>query len=124
MLRRVLPLLAFTCALGTQSLSAQQPRFDEARLAQIPLRMEQLIKEGQIAGAVTLVATKDRVVHLAAVGKSDLAQGRAMEPDTIFRIASMTKPITTTALMMLVEQGKLNVDDPIAKYIPAFTGQK
>src|SRR4029078_7571323 len=50
--------------------------------------------------------------------------GRPMEPDAIFRVASMTKPITSTALMMLIEQGKLNVDDPVSKYIPAFAGQK
>jgi CubicO group peptidase (beta-lactamase class C family) len=103
---------------------AEQPRFDENRLAEIPRRMERFVGEGQIAGAVTLVATKDRVVHLAAVGKADLASGRPMEPDAIFRVASMTKPITATALMMLVEQGKLAVDDPVAKHIPAFTGQK
>ncbi len=103
---------------------AAEPRFDEGRLADIPRRMERFVAEGQIAGAVTLIATKDRVVHLAAVGKADIASGRDMEPDAIFRVASMTKPITATALMMLVEQGKLSVDDPVAKHIPAFAGQK
>jgi hypothetical protein len=62
-------------------VAADQPRFDEGRLAQIPQRMEQFVKEGQISGVVTLVATKDRVVHLAAVGKGDVAAGRPMEPD-------------------------------------------
>jgi CubicO group peptidase (beta-lactamase class C family) len=103
---------------------AEQPRFDERRLADISRRMERFVSDGQIAGAVTLVATKDRVVHLAAVGKADLASGRPMEPDAIFRVASMTKPITATALMMLVEQGKLSIDDPVAKHVPAFAGQK
>src|SRR5262245_24750139 len=110
--------------LLNSSLLAQQPQFDESRLSQIPQRMEQFVSDGQISGAVTLVATKDRVVHLAAVGKADLASGRPMEPDAIFRVASMTKPITATALMMLVEQGKLAVDGPVAKHIPAFAGQK
>lgn len=118
---RVLALCVFGFAL---TAAAEQPRFDEARLSQIPERMEQLIQEGQISGAVTLVATKDRVVHLAATGKADLASGRSMEPDAIFRVASMTKPITSTALMMLIEQGKLAVDDPVAKHILAFAGQK
>src|SRR3954468_24639742 len=118
----ILGFLVFT--LFASLAKSQQPRFDEARLAQISRRMEQFVKEGQIAGAVTLVATKDRVVHLAAVGKADVASGRPMEPDAIFRVASMTKPITATALMMLIEQGKLAVDDPVAKYIPAFAGQK
>jgi CubicO group peptidase (beta-lactamase class C family) len=104
--------------------SAEQPRFDDSRLAEIPRRMEQFVKDGQISGAVTLVATKDRVVHLAAVGMADLAANRPMEPDAIFRVASMTKPITSTALMMLIEQGKLAVDDPVSKHIPAFAGQK
>src|SRR5258706_11507239 len=104
-------LVALSCARGA---SADQPRFDDGRLAEIPKRMEQFVKEGQISGAVTLVATKDRVVHLAAVGKADNAAGRGMEPDTIFRVASMTKPITSTALMMLIEQGKLAVYDPVS----------
>jgi CubicO group peptidase (beta-lactamase class C family) len=122
----LLRCLAFTAILVffTGQLSAQQPAFDDARLAKIGERMEQFVKEGQISGAVTLVATKDRVVHLAVVGKADLATGRPMEPDAIFRVASMTKPITSTALMMLIEQGKLAVDDPVAKHIPAFVGQK
>src|SRR5262245_14291087 len=123
-MRRVFTVatLGFICLLA--SAAAEQPRFDEGKLAEIPRRMEQLVSERQIAGAVTLVATKDRVVHLAAVGKADLASGRPMEPDTIFRVASMTKPITSTALMMLIEQGKLAVDDPVAKHIPAFAGQR
>ena len=118
--------LAFAAVLVSfiEPLFAQQPAFDDARLAKIPERMEQFVKDGQISGAVTLVATKDRVVHLAAVGKADLATSRSMEPDAIFRVASMTKPITSTALMMLIEQGKLAVDDPVAKHIPAFAGQK
>ena len=104
--------------------TAAEPRFDSERLAEISRRMERFVAEGQIAGAVTLVATKDQVVHLAAVGKADIASARPMEPDTIFRVASMTKPITSTALMMLVEQGKLAIDDPVAKYIPPFADQK
>src|SRR5918995_5320577 len=106
MLLRCLALAAIVVSV-TLPLAAQQPAFDDARLAKIGERMEQFVKDGQISGAVTLVATKDRVVHLAAVGKADLATGRSMEPDSIFRVASMTKPITSTALMMLIEQGKL-----------------
>jgi len=116
------PFSLLTLRVGVSC--AEQPGFDEGKLAEIPRRMEELVKSGQISGAVTLVATKDRVVHLAAVGKADVTSGRPMEPDAIFRVASMTKPITSTALMMLVEQGKLNVDDPVSKYIPAFAGQE
>jgi CubicO group peptidase (beta-lactamase class C family) len=113
------------CVVVAASVTlGQEVIFDEGRLPEIPRRMEQFVKEGQISGAVTLVATKDRVVHVAAVGKADLSSGRAMEPDSIFRVASMTKPITSTALMMLIEQGKLAADDPVSKHIPAFAGQK
>src|SRR6267142_1728716 len=124
MTSRNLVLAALIAVTGAICVSAEQPRFDEARLGQIGPRMEQFVKDGQISGAVRLVATKDRVVHLAAVGKADLASGRPMEPDAIFRVASTTKPITSSALMMLIEQGKLAVDDPVAKHIPAFAGQK
>src|SRR5262245_17403300 len=117
-------LICLFCCLSWPAPCLAQARFDDSRLAQLPQRIEQFVKDGQIAGAVTLVATKDRVVHLAAVGKADLATSRTMEPDAIFRVASMTKPITSTALMMLIEQGKLAVDDPVAKHIPAFAGQK
>jgi CubicO group peptidase (beta-lactamase class C family) len=116
--------LALATVIASSIAAAEQPRFDEQALAQIPARMDQLIKEGQISGAVTLVATKDRVVHLAAMGKADISTGRAMEPDAIFRVASMTKPITATALMMLIEQGKLAIEEPVAKHIPAFAAQK
>jgi CubicO group peptidase (beta-lactamase class C family) len=119
-----LAVVALILLAAPHAAVAQQSQFDDTRLSQIPIRLEQFVKDGQISGAVTLVATKDRIVHLAATGKADLASGREMEPDAIFRVASMTKPITSTALMMLIEQGKLAVDDPVAKYIPAFAGQK
>src|SRR5262245_50934473 len=99
--------LAFVLLVVPQIASpAAEPKFDNTSLAEISKRMEQCISDGKISGAVTLVATKDKVVHLAATGKADIAANRPMEPDTIFRVASMTKPITSTALMMLVEQGK------------------
>src|SRR5690349_20771861 len=93
------PLLTASALLFPFVALAEQPRFDDEKLAEIPRRMEEFVKAGQISGAVTLVATQDRVVHLAAAGKADVASGRSMEPDAIFRVASMTKPITSTALM-------------------------
>lgn len=119
---RTLPLLLlFLLALPAR---AESPRFDAERLAKIPERMEAFVREGKIAGAVTLVATERGVEHLAAVGQADIAAKRELRTDSIFRIASMTKPITATALMMLVEEGKLAIDDPVAKHIPAFQGQR
>lgn len=82
--------------------------------------MESFVTNGEISGAVTLVAKDGKVLSLDAVGLADLATKQPMRPDTMFAIASMTKPITSTALMMLVDEGKVSLDDPISKYVPEF----
>jgi CubicO group peptidase (beta-lactamase class C family) len=87
-------------------------------------RMRQFVEQKEIAGAVTLVATRDKVLDVQAVGFSDLDKKEPMRPDAIFWIASMTKPITATAIMMLQEEGKLSVDDPASKYIPELANLK
>ena len=69
-------------------------------------------------------ATPQGIVHLAAVGKADVETDEPMTTDTIFGVMSMTKPITATALMILVDEGKLSLDDPVEKYIPAFADAK
>jgi CubicO group peptidase (beta-lactamase class C family) len=76
------------------------------------------------SGSVTVVVTKDKVVHLGAAGFAELDGKKAMHPDAVFWIASMTKPITATAILMLQDEGKLNVTDPVAKHIPAFARLK
>jgi len=86
-------------------------------------RMQQFVDKDVVSGSVTLVATKDGVKHLAAVGQADLASGRAMKTNDLFWIASMTKPITATAVAILAEEGKLSFDDPVQKHLPEFTGQ-
>ncbi len=93
---------------------------DAAPLAQIPERMRQFVAERQISGAVTLVAKDGRIVHLEAVGLADLETQRPTQKDTIFGIASMTKPITATAVMILQDEGKLSMADPAWKYVPEF----
>ena len=90
------------------------------KFAAIPERMQAFVDQGEISGAVTLVATKDRILHLVAVGQSDVASGRKMKTDDLFWIASMTKPMSATAVAMLVDEGKLSFDDPVAKYLPEF----
>lgn len=87
-------------------------------------RMAQFVTEGQTSGFVTLVGQQGDIAHLAAVGLADMGQQRPMAADTLFGIASMTKPITATALMILVDEGKLSIDDPVEKYIPAFANAK
>jgi CubicO group peptidase (beta-lactamase class C family) len=85
--------------------------------------LQPFIDNHVLAGAVTLVASKDKVLSLEAVGYADIAAKKAMQTDNLFWIASMTKPITATALMMLVDEGKVDVNDPVEKYLPEFHGQ-
>jgi CubicO group peptidase (beta-lactamase class C family) len=97
---------------------------DSPKLAEIPRRMQGLVNRRVISGSVTLVAQHGKTVQLAAVGKSDLAHGREMKTDDLFWIASMTKPMTAVCVMMLADEGKLSVDDPVAKYLPEFAALK
>jgi CubicO group peptidase (beta-lactamase class C family)/poly(3-hydroxybutyrate) depolymerase len=93
----------------------------------VPAILEQMRKSiaaKEIAGAVTLVATPDKVVHLSATGNAVLDPGAAMQTDSIFWIASMSKPILGTLLLMLQDEGRLSVDDPVEKYLPEFKGLK
>ena len=82
------------------------------------------VDAGEISGAVTLVARNGKVVHLEAHGLMDLESQKAMTTDAIFRIASMTKPITGVAVMMMVEEGKIRLTDPVSKFIPEFKNSK
>ncbi len=83
--------------------------------------LAEIVKRGDVPGVVVLVTAPDRVLYHEAFGKMNVGQGLEMRKDAIFRIASMTKPITSAALMMLVEEGKLRLDDQVSKYLPAFT---
>ena len=96
----------------------------DGEFPEVTERMRQFVEDNVISGAVTLVGHQGRVVHLSAVGLADLEQRRPMSADTMFRIMSMTKPITATAVMILVDEGKLSIDDPVEKYIPAFAEAK
>ena len=90
------------------------------RFAIVPEKLRPFVTSGEIAGAVALVATKDRVLHLSAVGQSDLATGRKLKTDDLFWIASMSKPITAVAVALLADDDKLSFDDPVEKYLPEF----
>jgi CubicO group peptidase (beta-lactamase class C family) len=93
---------------------------DPAKLAKIDERMKEFVANKTISGAVTLVARRGRIVHHSAVGQADVRANRAMDKETLFAIASMTKPITATAVMILVDEGRLALADPVAKHLPAF----
>ena len=86
--------------------------------------MQAKIEQKEIAGAVTVVLSKDKILHLESTGYADLATQRPITPDSLCWIASMTKPITGVAVLMLQDEGKLNVADPVAKYLPEFAGLK
>lgn len=86
-------------------------------------RMQRFVDDETVAGAVTLVTSRSEIVHWEAVGKSDLAAGRAMEKDALFWIASMTKPMAAVCVLMLQEEGKLSIDEPVEKYLPEFKNQ-
>ena len=94
--------------------------FDKAVLAEIPATLEAVVAKGALSGFVTLVWQGGEIVQLDTVGKRNLATDQPMERGTIFRIASMTKPVTSTLALMAMEEGKLRLDDPITKWLPEF----
>lgn len=91
---------------------------DSAKLAAIHPAMEEAVKAKQAAGVVTLVMEKGKVVHHDAAGMADIAKSRKMEKDALFWIASMTKSVNATAVMVLVDEGKLSLDEPASKWLP------
>jgi CubicO group peptidase (beta-lactamase class C family) len=93
------------------------------KLAAIQSSTQKFVDSGDIAGAVTVVGRRDGVFSHEAVGVLDLDSKQPMPKDALFRIASMTKPITAVGIMMLVDEGKLSVDDPVEKHLPEFKGQ-
>ncbi len=90
------------------------------RMGLVDEKVGALVASGDIAGAVVMVAKDGETLHLGAYGVRDTTTGAAMTEDTIFRIYSMTKPVTSTAIMMLVEDGKIGLDDPVSKHLPAL----
>ncbi len=102
-------------------LAAAQNRLPNS--AAIDSYLESVIRDTRIPGMVALVVDADRVVYTGAFGRQDVARGVPMANDSIFRIASMTKPVTSVAVMMLVQEGDIGLDDPVSDYLPAFEGQ-
>lgn len=107
-------------ALAVGGVALGQPA---ANFAPVTARFEKFVDAGDLAGAVLLVGTKDKNVYEAAVGKRDVAANAPMTADTLFRIASMTKPVTALAVMLLADDGKLTPEDAVEKHLPDFKGQ-
>ena len=127
----MLVLIAIALAGGSTHLRAERVvvspasvGFSADGLTALQRTMRALVDEGKLAGVTTLVARHGKVVHLDAYGVQDLATKKPVTSDTIFRLASMTKPIVGVAMMMLWEQGKWTLDDQVSKHIPEFAGLK
>ncbi len=116
--RKALLLINVCCVVSVLHAADAHDSLDI--LGQVPNQLEAFVTAGEISGAVTLVACKDHAVRIDAVGFADVDARRPMQRDTVFAIASMTKPITATAIMILQEDGKLSVDDPVSRYLPEF----
>jgi CubicO group peptidase (beta-lactamase class C family) len=116
-MKKALRALSVTGLIAVLSVAvhAQEP---SARV--IAAALQPFVDRHELAGAVTLVADRDAVLSVDAVGFADIAAGRPMRADAVFWIASQSKPITATALMMLVDEGKVKLDDPVARYLPEF----
>jgi len=119
------PLLRFA-VLAVAACTAF-PTLAQNRLsnsAEIEAYLAGAVRDTKIPGVVGLVVDADGILYTGAFGRQDVANDVPMEPDTIFRIASMTKPVTSVAVMMLVQEGDIGLDDPVANYLPAFEGKE
>jgi CubicO group peptidase (beta-lactamase class C family) len=128
---RLLLLVALAIAWGARARAEDLPRvrpeaagFSAAGLERLDDRFRKAIEDRHIPGAVILLTRKGKVGHLRALGMADVEAGREVKPDTVFRLMSMTKAVTSVAAMMLVEEGKLRLDDPVSKYLPEFKNQE
>jgi CubicO group peptidase (beta-lactamase class C family) len=109
---------------GLPSAKPETLGFSSERLARLKTEMRRLVDSQEFSGIVTLVARHGKVVASDVYGQQDVASRTPMQKDTIFRIYSMTKPITGVAMMMLYEEGKWHPDDPLSRHIPEFAGLK
>ena len=105
-------------AVMTTQVNGQAPFVSEAGQAALDEYLEQVVSDTYIPGLVAMVTNRDGVIYAGAFGSQDVARGRPMTVESIFRIASMTKPITSAAVMMLVEDGEVGLDDPVSTYLP------
>jgi CubicO group peptidase (beta-lactamase class C family) len=121
-MRRII-ICAAAVALAAPIWAGGQVAQSSAQTSRFGALLQPYLDRRELAGIVTLVASKDKILSLEAIGYGDLASKRPMRTDDFFWIASQSKPITATAFMMLVDEGKVAVDDPVEKYLPEFKGQ-
>jgi CubicO group peptidase (beta-lactamase class C family) len=122
-----LPRVTAADLRGETDLPTAKPEdvgMSSERLPRIAAALQRHIDAGQLAGAITLVARKGKVVHFETHGWADLESKRPMKRDTLFRMASTTKPVTSVAILLLMEEGKLRLTDPVSRFIPEFKEMK
>ena len=110
------------CVAFSGSLAAQSTPngFDRERLARLDSFLDQVVNQNRAAGVVALILRDGKVVYERSVGYADKERDRRMQPDTLFRIASQTKAITSVAALILMEEGRLHPSDPVGRYIESF----
>src|SRR5579862_5407710 len=118
------PVFATTGTTDLPNANPEKVGMSAERLAALRNGMKSMIDAGRLAGSVTIVARHNQVVAFDAAGMRDVDGNAPMTKDSIFRIYSMTKPITGVAMMILFEEGKWQLNDPVSKYIPEFTHLK
>ena len=126
-LSMVVSILILAATVSPQELPTAKPEsvgLASERLERISKTVQKDIDDKRIAGGVTLVMRHGQVAFFKAQGMQDREAGKPMRPDTIFRICSMSKPITTTAVMILYEEGRFLLEDPVSKYLPEFKNPK
>jgi methyl acetate hydrolase len=109
--------------VNADAATPARPALSDAGKAEIAKVAAAATEKGDVPAVSTMIVHRDGVIYQGVAGKQDVARGVDLKPDSIFRIASMTKPITSVAIMMLVDAGKVNLDDPVSKYLPEFKGR-
>ncbi len=125
--RWLITLLILVVSHSVVAMDLTKPRkagFIPERLERIDRAIEEDIDAGELPGAVALVARHGKIVYYRAFGNADVASGEAMQTDSIFRIASMTKSVTSVGVMVLYEQGRFRLTDPVSKYLPEFADMR
>jgi len=122
----VVLLVLVTSAFGQKlpRAKAETVGMSSERLGRISSLMQEYVRDGKIAGAVTLVARQGKVVHYEGIGKLDVEANTPMPTDAIFRIASQSKALTSVAIMILYEEGELLLNDPVSKFVPEFKNSR
>ncbi|MHB9028640.1 MAG: serine hydrolase domain-containing protein [Candidatus Latescibacterota bacterium] len=119
-----LALISIPCADSLPKANPEEPGLSAPRIERIDRALHSWVAEGKIAGAVTLIARHGKIAHAGAYGSRDQESDDLMREDAIFAIMSMTKPITSLATLMLYEEGKFLLTDPVSKYIPEFANMR